>query len=218
MNPTLLLVLASFFLCAPAAIAHTDGSPNGAPKTYCELPAEWNVHDYQASGSATTRPGTPVEGNVEDCNPDNYPAGSGGYSSPWWNDGVPGDYDGHAEYAPGGVWLLSSEIGYPLSGTTACFGEGAHHPFRPQVYVSDASFPAGVLFKVAVDTINLVGPHPVTGLDCGDGVDDEFTGDCIDVCSVSFNPGFDGAYRVYVIQGFDSNGNARAADRGHVFT
>lgn len=193
-------------LAFPFAFAHTDGGIYGAAKTYCEyLKGDQNVHDYAGGAGAPLFPFLVlfVDGNAQDCD----------------GDGVPYDYDGHSEWAVGGAWLLASDAGAPLAGSTACFGEYPHHPLYPDAWVFDHVWAAGVIFFVAADTVNLVGPDPTTGVDCGDGLEDTSTPYCVDHCPVGFAPGTDGAYRVYIIGvRIDGEDHYFPATLGHVYT
>lgn len=183
------LACLALLIGVPFSFAHTNGGTYGTPKPYCEYspggkPDDVNVHDYAVNGA--TRPtyllAFFVDGNVADCDA----------------DGVPFDSDGHSEWAIGGAWLLSSEAGAPDSGATACFGEYAHHPTHPLVWIFDHVWPARVLFLVGTDTTSLHTPAPGEP-NCGDGVDDVGTGYCMDHCTVGIPPGLDGAYHVYAV-------------------
>lgn len=161
------LVLVAAFVAAPLVYAH---SPAGTPDTTCEdTVAEIADHDH----------GPPITGwifgfqesNLEDCN----------------GDTTPGDDDGHAEYARGGAWLLVNSGDGVTGGSIACFGEAGHHPAFGPIEVVDLILGPTVYFEVGADTINLVGPDPVTGTDCGDFQSDNGTS-CVGTCTVTFPP------------------------------
>lgn len=164
-------------LAAPFGAGHPDLP--GLPDPHCESTApEWSDHDYGpvANGVVIL---TFIDGNVEDC---------GG-------DGGPGDYDGHSEYARGGAWILACEEGCGGlgggDGAFACFGEHAHHDQYGPFTVDDFASGPTVPFYVAIDDIG-----PVI-LPCGDGLLDHATL-CVGTCVVTFGPGYDGSYHVFV--------------------
>lgn len=201
------LTLIALLAISAAALAHTDGRPNGTPKSYCEnLKGDIRFHDYgpQVMTAGFLISAQIMDGNLDDCN----------------GDGLTLDYDGHSEWGVGGARLLADNAGAPYAGAMACYGETAHHGIFPQLWVFDETYPAFVMFAVGVDKINLVGPDPTTGIDCGDQVDDAAIY-CMDVCSVPFGPGIDGAYHIYVINDFYSNGQGHIAfagsSIGHIF-
>ena len=180
MNKTYVAALALLLLGAPLAFAHAPLS--GTPKNYCEDPSEWNVHDYgpPATGLLAIRPPIISDGNIlGDCN----------------GDGVPADFDGHSEFALGGAWLMADSGDGSTGGSVACYGEVAHHPFFGQFWAFDDVFGAGIPFTVASDTLNEVDPGTVP--DCGDFTTDNHH-TCFGMCIVTFPPGLDGAYIVYV--------------------
>ena len=182
MQTRLILAVAAFLAFAPFALAH---DPAGTPKTYCEV-FDWDVHDYGSGG-----PGFALaffmDGNLDDCD----------------GDGVPQDFDGHSEYAQGGAWILACELACGLDGTgagaTACFGEPAHHAYYGPFEVNDVVFgstPPGIVW-VAADYVDVLGVNP-----CGDFVSQDwagFVGGC--PCYVTFPPGLDGSYWVYISAG-----------------
>jgi hypothetical protein len=111
------------------------------------------------------------------------------------------DFDGHAEVATGGAWILvttgnGEESADPRvgAGTLYCFGSTGHHaPYGP-VHVEDEALGSGATFTVASDTMDLVG----NGRGCGDFESDNSI-DCIGSCSaITFPEGLDGSYQVYV--------------------
>lgn len=187
MNPTLLLLIAAALSSATFAHAHVVPGAAGTPKAYCEnhLGGQ-NTHDYALAGLAGGQPFLyyQIDGNTDDCD----------------GDGIKYDWDGHAEFALGGAWIISSEAGgyWGPGGASTCFGQDAHHAIFPTVSVVDQVWPYPE-FVVAADQTNLVGADPVTGYDCGDNVDDTDTGLCLSSCQVNFYPGADGAYHVYVL-------------------
>lgn len=189
LNKPLLLLLALVVSGVPASQAHVDGGIYGAPKPYCEnITQDQNVHDYAVAGvspSAYFVLGF-IDGNVDRCHP----------SAPVT------DSDGHSEYAFGGAVLLADDAAFPAGGAMACYGEVAHHPINPTIWVFDHIWPSNVLFMVGADTINSGIPSVP---ECGDGFDDVSTY-CVDHCTVPFGPGLDGAYHVYmVVEAFDGS-------------
>ena len=175
MNKSYLVILAAALAAVPLALADP---PTSGPKTHCEDPSEWNHHHYgpPADGALLA---FFIDGAVPDCD----------------GDGIAPGTDGHSEYALGGAWFLVDSGDLATYGTIACFGEPGHHPFYgPFTVVDDATGPAE--FFVGADTT--VFPDPTTGVDCGDFVDDEGVS-CVNTCKVTFPPGRDGAYHVYVV-------------------
>jgi hypothetical protein len=185
-------------LLVPFALAH---DPWGTPKYYCESPAEWNVHEYGAPATGRLLQGF-EDGNLDNCNrtialgtpcvgvDPNDPINSFfvdlcGFDSPAL------EYDGHAEYARGGAWLLVDSGDGSSGGTLLCYGEAGHHPAHPLVQVADLAWPSNVHFTVAVDLLAF-------GFDpCGD-FETDWSKHCIDACAVESPPGLDGAYQVFV--------------------
>ena len=168
MNKSFLLALAAALLAAPLALAH---NPAGTPKNYCEDPSEWNVHDYGPLGTGSLI-ALGQDGNIlGDCN----------------GDTIPADYDGHVEWALGGGWLSVDSGDGATSGTIFCYGEVGHHPVFGPITVDDVVFGQTVPFTVGAD----VDPG------CGDFITDVHQ-DCVGTCFVTFPPGPDGAYVVYV--------------------
>ena len=194
MNKTPLIALAATLLVAPMTYAES-------PFPYCET--SFRTHHY-SNGNGQTLSGW-EDGNTQDCDGD----------FTLWNpfcvveellredsdgNGVVCervDYDGHREYAVGGAWLLADDGDLLTYGAYVCWGENAHHPQYGPIHVLETADPEGTYFTVATDTVNLLGPDPVTGLDCGDGQSDG--GEiCYHQCTVSFPAGRDGSYQVYV--------------------
>ena len=209
MQNSYLIVLAVALAMAPLALAH---EPMGAPKLHCETAAEWAVHDY-----GPPAPGfliwTFIDGSASDCDGTTSvtpvidtqdPLNSDIYVDP-----PVADYDGHSEYARGGAWILvDSGLGVPSAspdigaGTLYCYGAEGHHPRYGPFVVRDLYFESGVEFSVYSDTVDLLGD----GEGCGDFESDNGA-DCIDTCKVTFLPGLDGSYQVYVL-----------GTQGHVIT
>ena len=206
MNKTAILVCVAL-LATPLAYAHV-GSPGayirGPPKPYCETTPDWHVHDYGPPATGTAIGGL-ADGNLDDCDRDFNP------NDPWCvaeevaredlnGDGQvceKADYDGHMEWAWGGAYLLAEHGDEATFGSYVCYGEDGHHPYYGPFWVVDVVLGSGASFEVAADTVNLVGPDPVTGIDCGDFQSDAGS-NCVGTCSVTFPPGRDGAYYVFV--------------------
>jgi hypothetical protein len=209
---TYLIAIAVALAMAPLAYAHKDA---GTPKNYCEPQGEWLTHDYgpvgtqaliygnedgnllgNCDGVTTLNPGTPCAG-LE--NPDDPLSFYVGLCDSDFNLPV-ADWDGHNEFAFGGAWILvSSGDGTPSgdptlgAGTAYCFGAEGHHAKYGPFLVEDIALETGVLFSVASDTVDIT--ESPSG--CGDFESDN-SSDCIDTCKVTFLPGLDGAYVVYV--------------------
>lgn len=166
------LVLAA----APLAGAHLDGTL-GYPKPYCES-TDVDVHDYGpvASGEVLS---DFADGNLQDCDGDNLPA----------------EFDGHSEYARGGAWILV-ESGDGSYGALACFGEPGHHPAFGPFVVTDLVLGAGASFRVGADTVSALPAPPGQPL-CGD-LETDVEATCVGSCTVTFGPGLDGSYAVFV--------------------
>jgi hypothetical protein len=141
-------------------------SPPG-PKTWCESASEWAEHVY--THSAALAPAH--DGNLADCD----------------GDGVPADFDGHADWSLGGAFLQAAE---PALGCGPA-AQAPHHPLYGPIAVDDAVLGAGASFVVGADDIDLVGGG------CGDFQDD-VSMSCVGACTVPFPPGLDGAYHVHV--------------------
>jgi hypothetical protein len=193
MQPRLALLWASLLLAAPLAYAH---DPAGTPKNYCEDPSEWGVHDY-APPSTGRLIFLGQDGNIAgDCD----------------GDGIVADFDGHLEFAFGGGWLTAADV------DPACNVETAHHPVFGPISVTDVVLGNTVVFRVASDTVNLVPPTDPAAPDCGDFVADNVT-NCVGSCTVTFPPGLDGTYPIFV--GFvhqDAPGEAAVGTGGHIIS
>jgi hypothetical protein len=159
----------------------------------------------------------------------------------------PADYDGDLEFALGGALLAVESGATPTgAGSQACLGTEGHH--NSHVWVEDVVYGTNVAFTVGADA-SLVPPPPETGeLDCGDNVTRPCTPPnsglgaevdavlallqtgncnvndhlvtCLSVCDVTFGPGADGTYTVWVhptVNGGDL-GTPTGASLGHVKT
>jgi hypothetical protein len=222
MNKTYLIAIAAALMVAPLALAH---DPAGTYKTYCEPAGEWDTHEYAPPATGVLLQGY-EDGNLDDCD------GGGndvivvvnGPCPPGYEEflHIPGppvdvricikrtaDFDGHAEYARGGAWILvETGAGVPSSdpnvgaGTEYCYGDEGHHTAFGSVQVIDVSTLANTAeFTVASDTIDLTG----VGEGCGDFESDNgstFVGGSASCsggsCTVTFGAGLDGSYQVYV--------------------
>lgn len=195
MTKTLLLVGA--LLVAPLALAHY---PPGMPKTFCEPPRDWAEHDYNLDPPPSplwpSLPGPDepqkfkfpaLDGAINDCNGDTVPDEKAAVE----------DYDGHHDFGVLAFAVLSVATGDGMtSGTLACWDEQGHHPAFGPIVAKDV-LQDTMAFTVYADAVNLLGPDPLTGRDCGDFLHDVST-PCIDACVVTFPPGLDGAYLVQV--------------------
>jgi hypothetical protein len=207
----LLVTTALALAIAPLAFAH---DPAGTPKNYCEPLGEWNVHDYGApatgalifghedgnlggdcSGNTVLNPGGPCV--YEDPN---SPIGSGLGLCDSEIDPPLADWDFHSEFAFGGAWILvDSGNGEPSwdpgvgAGTLYCYGAEGHHAAFGPVSVTDFVLGAGATFSVYADTEDIT----MAGDGCGDFEEDNGT-DCVGSCTLTFPPGLDGSYVVYV--------------------
>lgn len=212
MSAVRLSLLALCILSLPLAFAH---SPAGTPKNYCEPVEEWGVHEYVAGGGGRVLQGF-EDGNLGgDC--DGLTSADPGKPCAGYRDPADpltlyvalcdadvspplADYDGHAELATGGAWLLvrtgtgeASKDPAEGAGTFYCFGELGHHSEFPTVTVHDVLLGAGAGFTVAADLVDLTG----TGDGCGDFQSDQGTR-CTGTCAPTFAAGLDGSYQVYV--------------------
>lgn len=191
--PTLVVLL-----LLPFALAH---NPAGTPKNYCEPTSEWDTHDY-AGGFASVSVRLPnLDGNLGgDCDGSGFAVDPTGPSVTWGA----ADFDGHHEWSIGWARLLvNSGAGVPSpdpsvgAGTFFCFGFGGHHPAFGPVTVDDSVLGGGATFYVMADTLDLTG----VGNGCGDGQvlgDEEGFQTCLGSCAVTFPPGLDGSYMVFV--------------------
>lgn len=165
------LALAATLAAAPLAFAHDNGI--GAPKGWCETPADVHIHEY----ATTVWPLWVIsaDGSVGPC-------GGGGLQ------------DGHAEYGFAGTYLLGCASACGMwglgEGSLACHGAPPDHaPLTPIKVVDAALTPAGVGVRFTV--IADMGPN------CGD-FDADMAMECVDVCTPFFGPGASGAYEVLV--------------------
>lgn len=181
MNHAYLLSVAALLMTAPLSWAHTDGGLAGPPKTYCEDPSEWDVHDYGPTTGFMLPP--QWDGNLQDCD----------------GDTVPVDYDGHSEWVSGGAWLLAEDGDGVTGGSLACWGAVADHVAFPWVRVVDTGFGSAASFRVFTDTRSSIPPTDPSAPVCGDFEEDQSV-DCVGSCVPTFPPGLDGAYYV-VAQG-----------------
>lgn len=172
MNKSILLMAAAF-VAAPLAFAH---NPAGTPKNYCEDPSEWYEHDYgPLSGGQFSF--VYYDGNLGDCD----------------GDGTLYDADGHFEYAGGGAFFPVDTGDGVNGGSLACFGTVGHHPAFGPFRIEDLVFGPTASYTVAADTYDATGLNPL----CGDGFMDSVA-TCVFTCFVTFGPGLDGAYYVYI--------------------
>lgn len=79
------------------------------------------------------------------------------------------------------------------AGSLYCHGELGHHDWYGPLTAHDLVFGAGVTFDVTSDTIDVT----TLGDGCGDFQAD-YSAACAGACTVTFPPGLDGAYVVYV--------------------
>jgi hypothetical protein len=205
MRASLAILAASFLAVAPFAFAH---GPAGTPKNFCEPPAEWSLHEYgplatgrlvygnedgnmggDCSGATVVDPGTPCAGFGDPADPLSVYAGSCGSEI----DPPAADWDEHNEFAFGGAWILVSSGDGTRGGTIYCFGAEGHHEPHGPFAVDDLVWGVGASF-----TVTSTGNAPGDG--CGDfqaAFSHTFQGDSCP-CHVTFPPGPDGAYLVYV--------------------
>lgn len=177
MSKLFLIGLGAVLMAAPLAGAHLDGTM-GYPKPYCEI-LDLDVHDYGPVATGRLLSDF-TDGNLQDCDGDIT---------------TPADYDQHSEYARGGAWLLVT-TGDGTYGSLACFGELGHHAAYGPFEVIDLVLGTGASIRVAADTMSIV-PAPPGEPACGDLQADE-AAECVGSCSVTFPPGIDGAYAVFV--------------------
>jgi hypothetical protein len=190
------LVPLAILLITPVVMGHHThagvSSPDGTPKWWCEDPAEWGVHEYTSthpvlsssgydlSDPLLAAPAPPIDGDTQSC--------SGGLL----------DFDGHPEYAVGGAVLQ-------VETRAACDPQSGHHPAFGPIWVRDNIAGSTISFLIASDTASSVDTPPDLP-SCGDGVFDEATV-CVNVCTVTFRPGLDGAYTVLVASVLFSGGH-----------
>ena len=206
MNKTYLIAMAAALLAAPLAYG-------SAPVTTCETTS--STHHYSGGNGLQLRGF--LDGSLQDCDGDFDPfhiecIPEGVVRQDINGDGLlceAFDYDGHHEYAVGGAWLLADDGDLFNSGAYVCFGENAHHPRFGPFTVHDDILGFGAAFAVGADYYsNIFGlavrdSDPWPGVqrqrwaDCGDGEIDAWA-ECVGWCSVTFAPGIDGAYQVFV--------------------
>lgn len=200
MSKLKLIGLGVVLAAAPLVSAHLDGTM-GYPKPYCEVTDKW-VHDYGPVASGRLLSDL-TDGNVQDCDGDFDPTNPFDWAEEVAREDLDEDgdvhelmdFDGHSEFARGGAWLLVIS-GDGTYGSEACFGESGHHAYYGPIGVEDLVFGAGATFHVAADTVSIV-PTPPGEPSCGDLQADEQT-TCLSSCTVTFVPGIDGAYAVFV--------------------
>lgn len=211
---SIFLILLAIPVAQPHYALHKGEIP-GNLDTHCEDTAqEITDHDYGLPAHGAILFGF-VDGNREDCD------GDFDETDPFcWVEEVARedvdddthtcqrfDYDGHSEYAQGGAWLLV-QTGDDSGGSMACFGEVGHHPTFGPFHVVDLTLGTSVPFLVAADHTNGIG---AMSRDCGDAIEDVYA-ICTGGCHVSFSPGLDGAYHVYVGDGT----SGQLGTQGHV--
>lgn len=220
------ILLAFLVAFLPPGEAHVDGGLMGTTKQYCEaIMGDTNVHEYGmvgadvrhdvGSGPLLLRAGTPAgaatyykngdfslfytwisiaeDGNTTDCD----------------GDGAWGDFDGHYEFGTGMTWILAcdghlSNPGRPIgcgndgmgSGTVFCWGARSDHGAFPYVQVVDLVH-ENVQFYVGANLWSNVPEAETLDYDCGD-FEVDYGYECIDSCAISFPPGLDGSYAVFV--------------------
>ena len=210
MNKSFLIAIAAALIAAPLVMAQ-----NGVPKNYCEPYADWADHSYgpvaggfliygnedgnlggDCDPGFSFTPGEPCVGFEDPANPLTFYAGLCGADL---NPPV-ADWDGHNEFAFGGAWILvTTGAGVPSAdptvgaGTAYCFGADGHHASYGPATVTDLVLGQTVAFSVYSDTVDLTG----TGSGCGDFISDH-SAICVGTCTVTFPPGIDGAYVVFV--------------------
>ena len=208
MTKTYLVVIIAALAAVPMVAAH---EPKGTYKNYCEDSSEWLVHEYGAPASGFLLQGY-EDGNLQDCDGSGLTIPDiGAEPCPEWLpivippvhvclDYVLADFDGHAEFAFGGAYLLvTSGAGVPSddpnvgAGTLYCFGAEGHHANFVSLTVDDLVFGAGVEVAVGTDTVDLLG----VGEGCGDFETDVFSAG-VGTVTATFPAGLDGAYDVYV--------------------
>lgn len=180
--------MACLLSTAPAALAH---GPAGTPNPGCEDAWDRLFHDYGPPAAGLILSG-PSDGSIAACGPEIYST------------------DGHSEYARGGAWILVESGDGWTGGTWACFGEEGHHPRPLSLSVEDAALGPGAPFFVTADQVNPSGPDPF-GQDCGD-YESDVVMRCVGGCFVTFAPGLDGSYAVFV----GDVANRSVATQGHV--
>lgn len=185
MDKRFLLALATVLVAASPTFAHQPGGT----KNYCEDYDERVVHDYgpPATGLAVF---LRQDGNLlSDCD----------------GDTVLADFDEHSEFALGGAWLSVDSGDGNTGGSVICLGESGHHPRFGPISVEDMVLGVSTPFVVTADRENLHPPPPGEP-DCGD-FEVKARQECTGACTVSFPPGLDGTYVVYV-------GDARTGNPG----
>lgn len=169
MNKRFLFSIVVALVVAPFAVAH---EPRGTPKNYCEPGWETSVHEYGPPATGVLIYGDEDGNLLADCS----------------GMGIVGDWDGHTEFALGGARILAGWEALD------CYGAEPHHDAYGPFTVDDLLLGYGATFTVASDTVDLLGGSAGP---CGDFEEDMST-DCVGTCTVTFPPGLDGAYLIYV--------------------
>lgn len=118
-------------LLIPTIGAHT---PPG-PKNFCEWSSDVSTHDYVGAWTQGYQV-VSANGNTNgDCNADT----------------VPGDSDGHMDWATGGATLLADTGNGITYGSLACLGEWADHVPQTEIVLIDAVAGGAVAFEVSGD-------------------------------------------------------------------
>ena len=194
MNPTPFAALGVTLLVVPLALA-LDLAPASDPA--CPL-SGGGPHQYLP----------PANGLVIDDGHRAYYRGWGWWASPPASTAAPaapepsapaeGACDvgptvdlGHSSLAVGGAILPVYDGDGVTGGSLLCHGVPGHHGAYGPISVYDEVLGYGATFHVGVDTADLV------GLGCGDGISDAGA-TCVGTCMLTFPPGADGAYWVFV--------------------
>ena len=173
------------------------------PEYYCEAGDERLSHEYALPGEL------PAVVFGDHLVPPKFSTGK-----PTTTDGArflwyPCAYDGymgdaHSEFmADGAVLLVESGSGVASSqpdhpaGSVYCWGEWGHHRYFGPFLVEDPKYVVDVEFHVYADLVDIT----PDGVGCGDGLLDRLAV-CTYYCSVTFPPGLDGSYQVYVFGTF----------------
>jgi len=163
------VILAASLLLLPVALAHL---PPG-PKNFCESSSDWSTHDYTNAPAplpAKNLRGQPLGSygihnsmhpNGEDPVDSGISLGplDGNLAGDCNGDTVPGDYDGHYEYATSGAYLAASSGGVYLTGPWAgaswgsvpCLGEEPDHTPGTTITIVDRFLNGAVGMDITSD-------------------------------------------------------------------
>jgi len=185
---TTFIALVALSLLSPFVLAHI---PPG-PKNFCENSPDWSTHDYNVVPGPSQKNVQGQPGGAYFIYLDTYPVQREWIAGPFDGNllgncsgggGLPGEYDGHKEFATNGAYLAADNGGVYASGpwagsswgSQACLGENADHTPETPITIMDAASGGAVGMDIGADYARTSVPayqDPITGGSwiCGDHV------------------------------------------------